>query len=120
MAADDVPAKFLEKKACFVTLTKGGDLRGCIGHLEPQEALYLAVRDNARNAALRDPRFPEVKPDEVAKIRIEISVLTEPKPLAFDSPEESAEEAPTAHRRSRPANRSAPGDLSAPGLGANS
>jgi AmmeMemoRadiSam system protein B/AmmeMemoRadiSam system protein A len=88
VVATELPAKFREKKACFVTLTKDGELRGCIGHLEPQEALYLAVRDNARNAALRDPRFPEVKPDEVPKIKIEISVLTEPKPLSFESPED--------------------------------
>jgi len=86
--AKDLPKAFLDQKACFVTLTKGGDLRGCIGHLEPQEALYLAVRDNARNAAVRDPRFSAVRPDEVSKIKIEISVLTEPKPLAFRSPEE--------------------------------
>ena len=47
----------------------------------PQEALYQAVVDNARNAATRDPRFPPVRPDELKKIKIEISVLTEPQPL---------------------------------------
>ena len=83
----DLPAKFLEKKACFVTLTKGGDLRGCIGHLEPQEELYRAVMDNARSAAVHDPRFSPVRPIEVASIRLEISILTEAKPLAFSSPE---------------------------------
>ena len=88
VAPKDLPAKFLEKKACFVTLTKSGDLRGCIGHLEAREALYQAVMDNARNAAVQDPRFPPVRPDEVAKIHIEISVLTEPKPLAFSSPQD--------------------------------
>ncbi len=88
ISAKDVAPKLAEKKACFVTLTKGGALRGCIGHLLPQEPLYQAVADNARNAALRDPRFPPVHSDEVDKIRIEISVLTEPQPLSFSSPDD--------------------------------
>ena len=87
-AAKDVPPKLAEKKACFVTLTKGGTLRGCIGHLTAIEPLHQAVIENARNAALRDPRFPAVKPDEVDKIKIEISVLTEPQPLPFSSPDD--------------------------------
>ena len=82
----DIPPKLAEKKACFVTLTKGGVLRGCIGHLTALEPLYQAVIDNARNAGTRDPRFPAVQPEEVDKIKIEISVLTEPQPLPFSSP----------------------------------
>lgn len=82
------PASFFERKACFVTLTKAGHLRGCIGHITPQEALYLAVMDNAHSAAARDSRFPSVKADEVEAIAIEISVLTEPQWLAFDSPDD--------------------------------
>jgi AmmeMemoRadiSam system protein A len=54
----------------------------------PQEALYQAVIDNARNAAVRDPRFLPVRAEEVAQIKIEISVLTEPEPLAFSSPDD--------------------------------
>ena len=88
VAAKDVPPKLLEKKACFVTLTKGGMLRGCIGHLMAIEPLHEAVADNARNAALRDPRFPPVSPEELNQIKIEISVLTDPQPLSFNSPED--------------------------------
>ena len=84
----DVSPKLAEKQACFVTLTKDGALRGCIGHLTAMEPLHQAVAENARNAALRDPRFLPVKPDEVDKVKIEISVLTEPQPLAFSSPED--------------------------------
>lgn len=83
-----VSPKLEEKKACFVTLTKGGALRGCIGHILPQEPLYQAVIENARSAALRDPRFAPVRSDEVAQLQIEISVLTEPRPLAFSSPDD--------------------------------
>ncbi len=88
VAAKEVPPKLLEKKACFVTLTSNGALRGCIGHLMALEPLHQAVADNTRNAALRDPRFPPVQADELDQIRIEISVLTEPAPLPFSSPED--------------------------------
>ncbi len=74
--------------ACFVTLTKGGALRGCIGHILPVEPLGEAVVENACNAAVRDPRFPPLRPEEVDQLEIEISVLTVPQPLVFGSPEE--------------------------------
>ncbi len=82
------PASFFEPKGCFVTLTKGGELRGCIGHIVAIEPLYRAVMDNARSAALQDPRFPPVRSGELAELEVEVSVLTEPKPLAFGSSED--------------------------------
>jgi AmmeMemoRadiSam system protein A len=88
ISARDVPRKLRETNACFVTLTENGTLRGCIGQLQPQESLFRTVLRNARNAATRDPRFAPVKPDEVDQIKIEISVLTEPQPLPFTSPED--------------------------------
>jgi hypothetical protein len=88
LSANDVPSKLAETKACFVTLTEHGELRGCVGHIFPQEPLYQAIEDNARSAATRDPRFLRVQPEEVDKIKIEISVLTEPRPLHFNSPED--------------------------------
>lgn len=80
--------QFTAAKGCFVTLTKNRDLRGCIGYILPQGPLYQAVIENARNAALRDPRFPSVTPPEVDQLEIEISVLTAPLPLFFSSTEE--------------------------------
>ncbi len=88
VASKDLPPRLAEPKGCFVTLTEGGDLRGCIGHLIALEPLYQAVIDNARNAAVRDTRFRPVQSGEVARIKIEISVLTDPQPLAFSSPED--------------------------------
>jgi len=82
------PKKFLENSGCFVTLTKGGQLRGCIGHIIAQEPLYKAVMDNAKSAALDDHRFPQVTAEELKEIEIEVSVLTAPAPLAFSSPED--------------------------------
>jgi len=87
----DLAPELLEECACFVTLTSHGSLRGCIGHVLPQKPLYQAILDSARNAALHDPRFPAVQPAEVDDIRIEVSVLTKPKPLNFSSPEELLE-----------------------------
>jgi hypothetical protein len=84
----DVSPNLSKTRACFVTLTENGALRGCIGHILPQEPLYQAVMDNTQNAARRDPRFPPVQADEVDKIKIEVSVLTEPQTLPFASPEE--------------------------------
>ena len=88
VAPDGLAAKFTESKGCFVTLTERGELRGCIGYIMAQGPLYKAVMENARNAALQDPRFPPVSPREVDQLEIEISVLTTPQPLIFASPED--------------------------------
>ena len=80
-----VPVNLREKQACFVTLRKCEALRGCIGQVMARLPLYQAVLHNAQSAALCDPRFPAVQPDEVDQIRIEISVLSEPRALSFVS-----------------------------------
>ena len=67
----------------FVTLHKKGRLRGCIGYLEAREPVVEAVKDNALNAAFRDPRFSPVMPSELPDLDIEVSVLTEPRPLQY-------------------------------------
>jgi AmmeMemoRadiSam system protein A len=59
----------------FVTLRKQGELRGCIGHVEPDRPLDLTVARVALAAAQTDPRFPPVSLDELDEISIEISVL---------------------------------------------
>ncbi|MGD0516256.1 MAG: AmmeMemoRadiSam system protein B [Thermoguttaceae bacterium] len=75
-------------RACFVTLTKNNDLRGCIGSIFPEEPLCQAVISRARAAALEDPRFKPVRSEELKDIQIEISVLTVPRRLEFKSPED--------------------------------
>jgi AmmeMemoRadiSam system protein A len=84
----ELPVALLARRACFVTLTKHGQLRGCIGHLTAQMPLYQAIMENARAAALQDYRFEPVRPSELPEIDIEISVLTPPRPLQYKSPEE--------------------------------
>jgi len=62
--------------AAFVTLTKKGELRGCIGYTEPIMPLWKAVSECAVQAAVSDPRFPPVTSAEIGGLHIEISVLT--------------------------------------------
>jgi AmmeMemoRadiSam system protein B/AmmeMemoRadiSam system protein A len=67
---------FLSEKGAFVTLKKRGELRGCIGFIEPVFPLYEAIIRGAIYAATQDPRFPAVTPGELKDLEFEISVLT--------------------------------------------
>jgi len=78
--------------ASFVTLTAGGSLRGCCGHLEPTGPLGLDVWRAAHASAYRDPRFPPVTPAEIGGVRIEVSVLGPPEPMACRSDAELLEQ----------------------------
>lgn len=77
-----VKPDFLRKRAVFVTLTKAGSLRGCIGNLDPVLPLWESVRDNAVNAAIHDHRFPPLTAKELDSVTIEVSVLTQAKTLS--------------------------------------
>jgi AmmeMemoRadiSam system protein A len=77
-----------EDGASFVTLTRHGDLRGCIGALEAYQPLAEDVREHAIAAALSDYRFPPVQTAELGQISIEVSRLTAPVPLDYASPED--------------------------------
>jgi AmmeMemoRadiSam system protein B/AmmeMemoRadiSam system protein A len=70
-------------RATFCTLTQEGRLRGCIGSLEAHRPLGEDLRHNARAAALSDPRFPPLAREELGATRIEVSLLSTPKELAF-------------------------------------
>jgi len=77
---------FQEKRGVFVTLEIFGNLRGCIGNIEPVYPLFEAVKRNAHEAAFEDPRFDALSANEFPDITIEISVLTIPQKLEFSSP----------------------------------
>ena len=85
---DDLPPRLRQLGVTFVTLTTGGELRGCVGGLEASLPLAEDVRVHAVAAALEDYRFPPVLPAELLSIAIEISCLTQPQPLEYDRPEE--------------------------------
>ena len=72
--------------ASFVTLTVRGDLRGCIGALEPYQPLAEDVREHAIAAALQDYRFHPVQPHELPNLKIEVSCLTPPQDLEYARP----------------------------------
>jgi AmmeMemoRadiSam system protein B/AmmeMemoRadiSam system protein A len=68
-------------RAAFVTLKKRGDLRGCIGSLVATRPLAQDVAQNAASAAVRDPRFAPVRPEELGDLNLTVSVLEPPRPL---------------------------------------
>ena len=78
-----ITPRLQEEGASFVTLTEGGQLRGCIGALEPYQSLAQDVREHAVAAALEDPRFPPVNDRELGRINIEVSRLTRPVLLSY-------------------------------------
>lgn len=69
------------RAAAFVTLTEGGQLRGCMGTLNATQAVVDAVASAAMTVALDDPRFFPIEADELPDLRIEVSVLGTPVPL---------------------------------------
>lgn len=88
VAAESLAPALREERGCFVTLTRHGALRGCIGNVLARGPLFQRVRENARAAAQRDSRFDPVRADELPEIEVEVSVLTAPRPLGFTSPED--------------------------------
>jgi len=68
--------KLRENRGAFVTLSKDGRLRGCIGYILPMKPLYMTVSEVAVEAALGDPRFPRVTEEELSQVTVEISALT--------------------------------------------
>ena len=83
------PAWMKNPGACFITLKKQGELRGCIGTLEAHRALEEDLRSNALAACLRDPRFPPVAPDELVALRIEVSLLSGAQEMPFSGEDDA-------------------------------
>ncbi len=76
-------AAFQDHRGTFVTLTINKQLRGCIGNLDSTDSILDGIERNAVNAAFHDPRFPPLKAEELDWVDIEVSILTEPKPLEY-------------------------------------
>jgi AmmeMemoRadiSam system protein A len=83
-----LPPALRELKTSFVTLYNGDQLRGCIGGLTAEHPLAEDVRIHAAAAATKDFRFPPVLVDEIPQLSIEISVLSTPEPLEYESPDD--------------------------------
>jgi len=78
-----------EPGACFVTLRRLGDLRGCVGSVHAYRPLLEDVWSNARASAFRDTRFQPVEAWELPEISVEVSLLSAPEPLACSCEEEA-------------------------------
>lgn len=76
-------AELLRKSGAFVTLSRkqDGELRGCVGYIEPVLPLAETVARAAVGAAMKDGRFPAVRPDELPSLSVHVSVLAPPVPI---------------------------------------
>jgi len=83
---DDLPDELTARAACFVSIkTLDGDLRGCIGTIEPEKnTLAEELMVNAISAAIRDPRFPPVRTDELPNLKYSVDVLSQPEPVRLE------------------------------------
>jgi len=81
-AAEDAPW-LQEPGACFVTLQRHGQLRGCIGSLQAYRPLLADLKANAVAAALHDPRFPPLSAAELPSTAIEVSLLSPMQDITF-------------------------------------
>jgi len=83
LSCEDYAPRLQLQRACFVTLRIEGGLRGCVGCLEPRDALVCEVARAAYSAAFKDPRFDPVSSSELDLLQFHVSVLTPPKPMHF-------------------------------------
>ena len=81
-AEEELTPDMKQQGGVFVSIKKKGQLRGCIGTIEPREAnVAQEVIHNAISAATRDPRFPPISPEELDDLDISVDVLTTPEPI---------------------------------------
>jgi AmmeMemoRadiSam system protein A len=79
-----LPGRLLAPGGAFVSLHDRDGLRGCVGSVAPQGSLAALVSRMAAAAAMTDPRFPPLRPEELSGLRLEISVLSPARPVASD------------------------------------
>ncbi|MEO8427852.1 MAG: AmmeMemoRadiSam system protein A [Verrucomicrobiota bacterium] len=86
--SSEYPAELQILRPVFVTLSADNELRGCVGTLDDLDSLVRNVAKYAFKSAFSDPRFPEVKHEEISRLRIQISILNRPEALQFSSEDE--------------------------------
>lgn len=82
---EKTPAVFNQLGACFVTLEKHGNLRGCIGSIIAHQSLMNDLIKNAQSAAFSDPRFQPLRQDEFDELEIDVSLLSDPEEMTFEN-----------------------------------
>jgi MEMO1 family protein len=88
LSFEDEPPSFSPWRATFVTLTENQQLRGCIGSLDPLRTLIDDAVANTAEAAFADPRFPPLKESELTGLRLDVSILSHPRPIPTESESE--------------------------------
>jgi AmmeMemoRadiSam system protein A len=79
---DEMTPEMKQRAGVFVSIKKRGQLRGCIGTIEPSEPnVAQEIIRNAISAATRDPRFPPISPEELGELDISVDVLMPPEPV---------------------------------------
>jgi AmmeMemoRadiSam system protein A len=78
---------FAERRGAFVTLHVQHRLRGCIGVIEADQPLGDSIVRCAGSSALQDPRFPPIRPEDLAELHVEISILSPPAPIPLEEVE---------------------------------
>lgn len=81
LGAEGMQGALATQRGSFVTLTRNGELRGCMGVIESPSPLAQNTADCAFSAAFRDRRFTPLTPAEAGQVRIEVSVLSDMEPF---------------------------------------
>lgn len=84
----DYSAHLRRRRACFVTLHRGGELRGCTGTIVARSPLVVSVCEHAFTSAFRDARFPPLRADELEDLELSISVLSDTEWIDFADEDE--------------------------------
>lgn len=82
---DPPTAHLAECRGVFTSIYLRGELRGCVGYVLPVSTLYRSVAETARAAAFDDTRFDSVTSSEATELKVELSVLSVPQPIAPDA-----------------------------------
>ena len=88
LAESQLDDEIKQQGATFVTLHKSGQLRGCIGTLAAYQPIYLDVIEHAIAAGTQDFRFPSMREHELDQLHYEISILSNPQPLSYSTPDD--------------------------------
>src|SRR5580704_5615075 len=81
---DSPTPRLAEPRGAFTTVYVHGELRGCVGYVIPVASLYRTIVETARAAAFEDTRFPPLKVEEVSKLEVSLSVLSDLQPIAAE------------------------------------
>jgi AmmeMemoRadiSam system protein A len=87
VSMDPLSPHLAEPRGAFTSLYLNGELRGCVGYVLPVSSVYRAVIDTARAAAFEDTRFYPVTIEEAPQLKIELSILSPPRPISAEEVE---------------------------------